>query len=299
MLTCFSHNKSEYQCMLYILEIFKTIYSLQNEVVVLFSDMTKAKLEQRPSMQLGKQDFLDMVLASPNTILLTVQKQSKVILVNTESGQVLSEIVLKEKPRFLSMISANLAATTFSNKTIQFIQVNETTLMADSITNVDVKLYGIASYSNNLVVSYHPPGVRIITKVGRTIRNLDNTTTGREVFKEPRWITTTYDGSIYVTDWGTHEITRMDSNLTILQTLYGDMLKGPHGIISLNRDHLLVCSFRIDSIVLIRPSNSSMKVLLDKPSGTDRPRYICFCKEQKKLYVAPKHTGTILIYKLS
>ena len=266
----------------------------------MFSDLTTAKLEQRPSIQLGKQTIQDMVLVSPNRILLTVPEQSKVILVNTESGQVLSEIVLKEKPKFLCMISENLAATTLSNKTIQFIQVNDTTLMTDSTTNVDVinVVYGIASYSNNLVVSHKRPGVRIITKDGRTIRNLDNTTTGREVFKEPRWITTTYDGSIYVTDWGTDEITRMNSSLTILQTFSGDMLKGPHGIISLNKDQLLVCSYRNDTIVLIRPSTNSMTVLLDKQQGIKEPLYICFCKEQKKLYVSPK-ADTILVYKLT
>jgi len=170
--------------------------------------------------------------------------------------------------------------------------------MADSITNVHVKVYGIATYSKTLVVSHERPGVQIITKDGRTIQNLDNTTAGREVFKEPRWITTTSDGSIYVTDWGTDNITRMDSSLTILQTFSGDMLKGPHGIISLNKDQLIVCSWENSSVVLIRPSTSSMTVLLDKQRGIKEPRYLCFCKEQKKLYVAP-NADTILVYKLS
>ena len=261
--------------------------------------MTSTKLKQQPNIQLHKHVISDMVLVATDQLLLSIREQCKVILVNSESGQVLSEIVLQDTPGYICMTSASQAAATFLNKTIQFVQVNKTTLQTDSITNVDVNAYGIASYRNHLVVSYiHPSGVKTISKDGTTIHNLDNTTAGRDVFKLPRCIATTPDGSIYVTDWGTGEITRLDSSLTILQTFSGDMLNDPHGIISLNTDLLIVCSSYDYKVVLIRPSTNRMTVLLDKPSGKDKPRYLCFCKEQKKLYVAPQ-ADKILVYKLS
>jgi len=148
-----------------------------------------------------------------------------------------------------------------------------------------------------MVVSYHPPGVKIISKDGAVIHKLDNTTAGREVFKNPRWIATPSDDSIYVTDWGTHEITRLNSTLTIIQTFSGPMLNTPHGIIALNRDQLLVCNKNNNNILLIRPSTNSMTVLLDKQHGIEWPQTICFCKEQKKVYVGQYRE--ILVYQLT
>jgi len=264
----------------------------------LITELSAAKLKQQPSIQLDTQKIQDMVLFSPNKLLLSIPDDKKVVLVDIETLHVLSEIVLQDNPRYICMTSAHLAASTLVNKHIQFIKVNRTTLEADTTVNVDVDVMGIAGYRNNLVVSYDPPGVKIIAKDGALIYKLDNTTAGREVFKYPRRIVTTSDDSIYVTDWGTNEITRLDFSLTILQTFSSSLLKVPLGIISLNRDQLLICSNDNNNILLIRPSTNSMTVLLDKQHGVEKPRYICFCKEQQKLYVAPAGK-MILVYQLS
>jgi len=164
---------------------------------------------------------------------------------------------------------------------------------------VDVYVMGVAAYNNNLVFAYDPPGVKMISKDGAVIHKLDNTTAGREVFKSPRWVATTLD-SIYVTDFGTHTITRLDASLTIVQTFSGPMIKNPHGIMSLNRDQLLVCNKTINSnIVLIRPSTNSITVLLNKQHGIKSPKSLCFSKQQK-LYIAPGgETTSVLVYKLT
>jgi len=271
---------------------------VSREPSILITELSAAKLKQQPSIQLDKQKINDTVLVSPTKLLLSIFEDKKVVLVDSESHKVLSEIVLQDNPRFICMTSAHLAATTSVNKHIQFLKLHGSSLKTDTTMNVDVDVMGIAAYKNNLVVSYDPPGVRIISKDGTLIHKLDNTTAGREVFKNPRWIATTSDDSIYVTDWGTHEITRLDSSLTILQTFSGSMLKAPFGIISLNRDQLLVCSYANNSILLIRPSTNNMTVLLEKQHGIEKPQSICFIKEQKKLYVAP-HGKKILIFQMA
>jgi len=240
-----------------------------------------------------------MVLVSSNQLLLSIFEDKKVVLVNGGSHQVLSEIVLQDKPLIICMTSAHLAATTLVNKQFQLIKVNGITLEAQTAVNVDVNVIGIAGYKNNMVVSYDRPGVKIISKDGAVIHNLDNTIAGREVFKNPRCIATTSDDSIYVTDWGTHKITKLNSSLTILQTFYGSMLNAPHGLISLSRDQLLVCNKLNDNIMMmIRPSTNSMTVILEKQHGIKSPQSICFCKEQKMMYVAP-FGEKILVYQLS
>ena len=261
--------------------------------------MSTENLTHQPAITLDKHKITDMILVSTSKLMVSIFEQRKIILLDCGSGQVLSEIALHEKPRCLCLTSSHLAATTLVNNKISFITINESILEAASTINVDVNVHGIATLWNNFVISYDPPGVKVISKDGAVIHKLDNKTAGREVFKNPRRIATTPDDSIYVTDWERHELTRLDPSLTILQTFSGSMLKGPHGINeSLNKDQLLVCCRGNNSVVLIRPSTNSMTVLLGKQHGIERPQSVCFCKEQKKLYVAP-YGDRVLVYQLS
>jgi len=238
-----------------------------------------------------------MVFLSKNTLLLSTDER-KLTLVDSRSSQVLSEMELQAKPLFMCTAGPHLAATTLERKTIQFIQVNANKQMRCTTLQVDVDVYGIAAYRNNFVISYYLPGVKIISKTGAMIHKLENTTTGREVFRNPRRIAITPDDSIYVADWGTNEITRLDSNLAILQTFSVDMLQFPSGFIALNRDQLLVCSRDNNRILLLRPSTSSMTVILNKQHGIERPQSVCFCKKQKKLYVSSDSDGRVLVYQM-
>ena len=247
---------------------------------------------------MDQQKIQDMVLVSPDQLLMSINEQKMLILVDSGSGQVLSEIALQNTPRLLCMAEPHLAATTLENKTIQFTQVNANKLMGYTTLNVDVDVFGIAAHNNNLVVTYEPPGVKIISKVGKAIHTLDNTTVGRKRFQNPRWISITSDDSIFVTDWGTSEITRLDSNLVILQTFSGNMLKIPRGLLTLNRDQLLLCSMNNNRILLLRPSTNIMTVILEKQHGIERPQSVCFCKEQKKLYVFSDSDGSVLVYQM-
>lgn len=234
---------------------------------------------------------------SSSKILMRIFNERKVLLAESETGQVLSEIVVQDSPRSLCMTSTHLAAATLANETIQFIQVSENTLEEDSTVNIGVNVYGIAAHRNNLVVSCVPPAVMIISKDGEVIHKLDNQLAGREVFKTPRYITTSSDGSIFVADFRKNTISRLDGSLTILQTLSGPLLNSPHGIIAINRDKLLVCNKSNNNIVEIRPSSDTMTILLEKQHGIDYPINICLCKKQKKVYVVSEK-GNVMIYKL-
>ena len=273
---------------------------------MLFTELSAANLKQQPTIALNEQPIEDMVLVSTDKLLVASSEQSKIMLVKSESGKKVSEIRLQSQPLSICMTGTHHAAVFLMNRNINFIQVSANTLKLCSSLKVDVDVGGIAAHQQNLVMShrgsdwkhYAVPGVKIISKEGTEIHNQDNTTAGREVFKSPRWIATTSDGSIYVTDMGTHNITRLDSSLKIIQTFSGGMLKSPRGIISLNCEQLIVCSEVNNSIVLIRPSTNSMTVLLNTQHGIQCPKSICFCKEQKKLYVAPIRGFRVLVYRL-
>jgi len=261
-------------------------------------------LRKEPDLQLGNEqlEIVDMTEVSDDKILLTDKNKRKLILLDTKTDAVLSEIVLKDKPLFICMVDTNQVATTLANRKIQFLNIQDTKLMIDSILDLDVYVMGIDKSLSNLVVAFEDKniGVKIISKKdGAQIHNLDNTTAGRKVFKHPRWIATTSDDSIYVTDWGTHTIIRLDASLTFIQMFSGAMLNVPCGIIALNRDQLLVCSRDNNSIVLIRPSTNSMTVLLDKQHGIKSPKSLCFSTEQKLYVASTGKTTSVLVYKLT
>jgi len=316
---------------MYTFERIKVYYLLLSTEL----STAKLHVQQQTRIQVNNQTIEHMMLYSTDKLLMSVFKQKNIKLVEIGSGEVLSEIALQDKPRLLCMAANHLAAAALVNKRIQFIKVNGSTLKEESVLNVNIDVFGVAAHNDNLVVSHDPglilsmngtviqkqdnttagrevcktpqvieptckershdpPGLQIISRDGAVIHKQDNTTAGREVFKHPRWIATTSD-SIYVTDWGTHQITRLDSSLTILQTFTGSLLKDPHGIISLSRDQLLVCCKNNNRIVQIRPSTNSISVLLEKQHGIESPQSLGFCKVQKKLYVAP-NSDKVLVY---
>jgi len=202
-----------------------------------------------------KRDIVDMTAVSCDKFLLTSETDKNVVLVDSRTDTVLSEIVLQANPQSICMVNSKQAATTLANKKIQFLKFKETTLTNDGVLEIDVDASGIAAHNNNIVLSYYsPPGVKIISKKGAMIHKLDNTSAGTELFKKPRWIATTSDDSIYVTDWGLKHIKRLDSSLTILQTFVWPVHDRLCEILSLNRDQLLVCKMRKDNIVLIATS---------------------------------------------
>jgi len=265
----------------------------------MFTELSAVKLQQQSKLQLNKKrKITDMVVVSKHKLMMSVLEQRTIILVDSGSGQVLSEITLHNKPRSLVMMGVQLAAATLADCKVQLVEVNGATLKAKTNITVGVDVYGIAAHQHNLIVSYDPPGVKIISMNGTVIHNLDNTTAGKEVFKKPRSIATSFDDSIFVTDWGTHQITRLDVSLTILQTFAGSLMLGPHGIIALNNDCILVCSRDNNSILLIWPSTNSMTVVLERQHGIKSPKSLCFCKEQKKLYVAP-YADEVPVFQLS
>lgn len=263
--------------------------------------MPTTTLKGQSDIQLGEEtlDINDMTEVSGDRFLLTAHTNNKLVLLDSKTDTVLSEIALQDSPKHTCMVGPQLAATTLLNKKIQFIHVKDNRVSNGSILDVNVDAHGIAAHMTNLALTYDPPGVQIISKEGTVIHNLNNTTAAREVFKNPKWITTTSDNSIYVTDPETHTITRLDSSLTILQTFSGSMLKSPCGIISLNRNQILVCSNTKNTIVLIQPSSNSMRVILQKKHGIKNPITLCFCKTTGKLYIVPTLTTSVLVYKLT
>jgi len=73
--------------------------SVSREPSIFITELSAAQLKLHPSIQLDKQKMTDMVLVSPNKLLMFIFKDKKVVLVDSASHKVLSEIVLQDNPR--------------------------------------------------------------------------------------------------------------------------------------------------------------------------------------------------------
>ena len=186
---------------------------------------------------------------------MRLQRQLKqLFLVDIGTGKQLSEIKMQGSPRQIC-----IAAAAPCNQ-IKFIHVHGSTLTSSSILDVKHSILGIARHDDNIVISTDAPtGVEMITRDGTVVQRINNEKAGRKVFEKPLFLTTTSDGSIFVSDWETNTIAKFDLCLNIQQIFLDPMIKHPMGIIAKGQNQILVCSRNNDSIVLMRTTTNDFQ----------------------------------------
>ena len=104
-------------------------------IYICITDLTVATLKRQPDIQLEneKLEIIDMTDVSGDKFLLSAKNKSKLVLLDSKTNTVISEIILKEKPRFICMIDSQTAATTLVDKKIQFIRVKDNTLEDEAL----------------------------------------------------------------------------------------------------------------------------------------------------------------------
>jgi len=138
----------------------------------------------------------------------------------------------------------------------------------------------------------------VVTTDGKVSHQFDKEGTSQH-FKWPDFLTTSVDNLIYVSDYGTNTITRLNSSLQLLQTFPSPLLSWPRGIISISPDQLLVCSYYNGRIVVLNTRTGKSSILLGYQDGIVCPWSLIYCPEQKKLYVAKYQTDKLNVYRLT
>ena len=180
-------------------------------------------------------------------------------------------------------------------------KVKNNTLTKDRGLTVSDAVYGLTSSRNSLVVSYRSqPWLAVISMDGKVLHQLDKSRKSQH-FTLPDFMCTTPGGSVFISDNGTHTITKVDAQLNIIQTFTSPLLQEPCGITAVTEDQILVCSNSNHSIVLLQPSTNTMSTLLGEADGIKWPYSLTYCPDQKKVYVTASHTGTscIKVYQVS
>jgi len=141
----------------------------------------------------------DIAVVSPTRLLVTDHTNRTLRLVYSQNGSVVSQVSLPGLPFGVCLTGDGRAAVNLPNETrIQFVRLDGDTLSLDKSITVKGFVLGIVSSNNHLVLSYLDPGrMERITMEGRITHGLNNQTAGRELFKEPYFMTTSHDGHIY------------------------------------------------------------------------------------------------------
>jgi len=244
-------------------------------------------------------DIPDFAMVSPTEMLVCDSGESKVNLVNSTVGGVVASVSVPGWPMRICLLSG-MAAVSLTGKKVQFIRVGRGSLTLDRVLEVDKAVYGISTLDSFLVTSStDPPGMTIMSVDGKLMYTVDNQKEGRKIFKQPAFLTSSTDGYIYVSDWDTDTLTKLDNKLNVLKTFTDPSLQNIKGIISISRDQLLVCSQNNHRIVLLNTRTGNMTVLLGEQDGLKEPYALTYCHIQRNLFVAPSASTThIQVYKL-
>ena len=264
-------------------------------------DLSSVKPQRQQDLQVDSQewDIVDIAVVSPTEMLVSDWDHDKVKLVNSTAGGVVASVTVPGGPRTICFLSG-MAAVSLSGKKVQFIRVGRGSLTLDRVLDVGKDIVGITTLDNSLVTSStDPPGVTRMSMDGKLMYTVDNQKAGRDIFKEPYFLTSSVDGFIYVSDWGTDTVTKLDNKLNVLKTFIDPSLQNIKGNVSISRDQLLVCSGGNHRIVLLNTRTGNTTVLLGKQDGLKGPYALTYCHTQRKLFVAPYDSTThIQVYKL-
>jgi len=263
-------------------------------------DLTQARLKRQPDIQLpGGMCFIhDLAVVSPGMLLVTNLSRQCVQLLDCLKGEVVSEVKLQHNPYSMCLTDRNTAAVNVGDRRIQMIKVKDKTLTKGRELNVRKVICGLTSSRNSLVVAYHSsPWLEVISMDGKVLHQFGKSGKSQH-FKDPSFMCTTPGGSVFISDWGTYTITKVDAQLNLLQTFTSPLLQTPLGITAVTEDQILVCN-KNDSLVLLQPSTNTMSTLLGEDDGIKYPYTLTYCPDQKKVYVAPFCTDTIKVYQMS
>ena len=268
--------------------------------------MSTAVFERKEVVKFAPVDvnIRDTLIVSPDRILLCNESKGNVQLVDTREGRVLSEVSLPcwlKKPslRRLCLTRKDQATVTVKGNKVQMINVQGQSVTLGKVLTLNYDPWGVSTCGDNdLVVSYHmAPWLEVISTEGSVCHQFHQTGPTSH-FKYPDFLTTSLDGYVYVSDWGTKTITKLDSSLHLIQTFSSPLLDSPYGIISISPDQLLVCSHYKHSVVLLNTRTGKSSTLLGLQDGIILPYSLGYCPELKLLYICRYLTGRLKVYKV-
>jgi len=195
----------------------------------------------------------DMAVLPSCNLLIADHGNDSLKVVDVQTGRLLSHLHLPGRPYNLCLLPGDRAAVSLlRERVIQIVDISSDQLKLLESVKVAVKCIGLAYLNNKFIVGL-PPSLPFILSDQQCVAYLNTEETllksvtkdnmENQLFKDPSHIcvTTDIDGlSIYVSDRGTHTITRLSEKLEVLQTFRFPTMDGPYDLTAAGGGQLLV-----------------------------------------------------------
>ena len=266
------------------------------------SDLSRVDFRRLPDVKVCTEPgaIRDIVMASPDSLLLSNGTKKSIQHVDSRTGSTLSEVSTPYGPWGICMVGGELAAVTYGglNK-LQLVHVRGGQLIPGTVLGVKERCWGVAGSGDNVVVSYiSPPRLEVMNTDGRVLHQYQDPGAAH-TFQFPQFLTTSRDGFIYVADQLLSTINKLDSSLKVLRTFSDPQLGGLKGITLVGDGQLLVCSYFNNSIEHVNVNSGKMTTILGKADGIVSPRSLAYCPQQRKLFVCTENnTDSIQVYQI-
>jgi len=266
--------------------------------VFIFPDLCQLHRQQDLKVDTDGWGIYDITVMSDNRLLVTVNGMKKVMLMDSQTGGTVAQLTLQDYPFTVCMWDNNTAVVTLDGQKVQFISINGDSLKMGKSFSVNGDVCGVGRSGDRLIVMYlSAPWLEVLSMDGRVMHTFSNKAAGRDVFKDPYFITTSTDNMVYVSDADTSTITQLDMNLCVTRTYSDAILQAPCEIISVSTDQVLVCSQANHRILLLCLSTGVITSILEQQDGIKTPRALTYSPSQRKLYVVSDGgAGTIQVF---
>jgi len=189
--------------------------------------------------------LIDIVLLPSCNLLIADWSNRSLMVIDALTGGLLSHVQLPGQPDRLCLLPGNRAAVSLpDNKMIQTIDVSADQLKLLDSVNVEGVCVGLAYLNNYFIVGFiDKQCVASINIEGKRLKSVSKDNTGKQLFIYPNNICATKEkspSSIYVSDSGTHTITRLSEDLDVLQTFKFPTEGWPGGLTTAGGEQLLV-----------------------------------------------------------
>ncbi|XP_052759870.1 uncharacterized protein LOC128202772 [Mya arenaria] len=226
----------------------------------------------------------------PGILLLADYDNQCVKTVDLTTGNRMERLSLDGHPWDVCVLPGNKAAVTLTGKIYSMVQFITTWngLETDKCIKMSGWCRGIAHSDGRLYLTFTDKSPRIEVRTVNEEHLLTiNNTVQQAVFDFPHYSTISQDdvNTIYVSNRCNHTVVKLSLKGELLHTFSHKEMSGPHGLVDVGGDQIIVCCFSSSTVMVISGRDGKMKTMLENDDGIMFPYTAAYCQTQNKLVV--------------
>ena len=260
------------------------------------------KVNIQSSSDSGCPDITGCTFIPDGGVVLCDHENSNLILLSDEFT-VTECLHLDYRPWDVSPVNSNNVMVTIpGKKKLQLIQVMPSLKIGRSI-NVRRKCYGVQVVEDLIYLTcFNNPGEGEVL-----VLDMNGTVTHRfgQPDKKPTMFSLSFcitvcpsTRKMFITDEGTHTVSRMTSNRTVVYQYKDEKLRKPAGVCVDGGGNVIVCGKWSDNVQVIRADGTKCCTLLSSQDGVSAPYSVAYRQLDNTLILGCWNNNDLLVYKM-